>query len=95
MSCVIKNFKHRGLKRLFERNLASGVNAQHVVRLKTILGLMNVTSKPLDMDTPGYHLHELKGVRRGTWSIRVSGNWRVTFRFEDGDAFDIDYEDYH
>lgn len=69
--------------------------AQHETRLRLILGRLNVSTSPQDMDLPGLHLHRLKGRRRNTWSVRVSGNWRITFRFDGIDATDVDYEDYH
>jgi proteic killer suppression protein len=68
---------------------------QHVRRLKFILALLESSDTIEDMDLPGLNLHELKGKRNGTWSLMVSGNWRVTFKLERGDALDVNYEDYH
>jgi len=92
---MIQNFKHKGLKHLFDKGTKSGVNSQHVRRLKFILALLETSDSLEDMDLPGLNLHELKGNRKGTWSLKVSGNWRVTFRLEKGDALDANYEDYH
>jgi proteic killer suppression protein len=92
---MIRRFRHRGLKRLYERDDRSGVNAAHVARLERILTLLDVAQRPADIDLPGYRLHPLKGERKGEWSVSVSGNWRVTFRFDEGDVTDLNYEDYH
>jgi len=92
---VIKKFRHKGLEKYFLKGVKSGVQGQHADRLRLILGRLNASTAPMDMDLPGLHLHELSGKRKGTWSVRVSGNWRVTFRFEGRDAIDVDYEDYH
>ena len=92
---MIQKFKHKGLKQLFENGAVSGVNAGHAKRLKLILALLETAESIEDMDLPGLNLHELKGKRKGTWSVKVSGNWRVTFRLEQGDALDVNYEDYH
>jgi len=92
---VIGGFRHRGLRRLYRDDDARGVPAAHTGKLRRILTLLDVAQRPDDMDVPGWRLHPLKGTRKGEWSVRVSGNWRVTWRFEGKDATDIDYEDYH
>jgi proteic killer suppression protein len=92
---VIKGFKHRGLERFFLRGSQAGIQAAQAKRIRLILGRLHASQAPQDMSLPGLHLHELKGKRRGTWAVRVSGNWRITFRFEGLDAIDVDYEDYH
>ena len=92
---MIRSFKHKGLERFFLKGTKSGIQAQHVDRLRLILGRLNAAVDPKDMDLPGLKLHELKGRRRGYWSVGVSGNWRVTFRFVGRDADAVDYEDYH
>ena len=92
---MIRRFKHRGLERFFLRGTKGGIRPDHASRLRLILGRLHASVEPQDMDLPGLYLHELKGKRRGTWSVRVTGNWRVTFRFEGRDTVDIDYEDYH
>jgi len=92
---MIQNFKHKGLKKLFEKGNSSGVSANHLKRLKFILALLETAETVEDMDLPGLDLHELKDNRKGFISLKVSGNWRVTFKLENGDAFDVNYEDYH
>jgi proteic killer suppression protein len=92
---VIIGFKHKGLEKFFARGVKSGIQTKHAERLRLILGRLNVSTGPRDMALPGLNLHQLIGDRKGTWSVRVSGNWRVTFRFEGEDVTDVDYEDYH
>jgi proteic killer suppression protein len=92
---MIHNFRHKGLKQLFESGISAGVNPQQVPRLRRILALLETAETLDDMDLPGLNLHELKGERKGTWSVKVSGNWRVTFKIKQGDAIDVNYEDYH
>lgn len=92
---MIRDFRHKGLKQLFESGISVGVNPQHVPRLRRILALLETAETLHDMDLAGLNLHELKGGRKGTWSVKVSGNWRVTFKIKQGDAIDINYEDYH
>jgi proteic killer suppression protein len=92
---MIKTFRHKGLKQLFETGRSSKVAADLAGRLTRQLDFLNRAIGPADMNLPGYRLHELKGERRGTWSITVSGNWRLTFTFEGADAHDVDLEDYH
>ncbi len=92
---MIQNFKHKGLEKYFVKGTKSGVQASHINRLRLILGRLHASTSPKDMDLPGLYLHQLKGKNRGRWSVRVSGNWRITFKFDGPDAIDIDYEDYH
>jgi len=92
---VIRGFRHKGLRRFFETGSKLGVQAQHVDRLRLVLARLNAATAPRDMDLPGLNLHPLKGERKGTWSVSVSGNWRVTFRFVGKEADAVDYEDYH
>jgi proteic killer suppression protein len=92
---VIKQFRHRGLERFFLTGSKAGIQPAHASRLRLILGRLQASTCPRDMNLPGLVLHELRGPRKGTWSVSVSGNWRVTFRFEDHDATGVDYEDYH
>ena len=92
---MIRSFRHKGLERFFLKGSKSGIQAKHAARLRLILGRLNASTSARDMDLPGLHLHPLAGDRSGTWSVRVSGNWRVTFRFVGGDAEVVDYEDYH
>ena len=86
---------HKGLERYFLPGSEAGVQAAHARKLQLILGRLNASAAPRDMNLPGLYLHELKGDRQGTWSVRVSGNWRVTFQFDGTDAVAVDYEDYH
>ena len=92
---MIRTFRHKGLRQLFETGKSRAVSADLERRLMRQLDFLNRVTSPADMNLPGYRLHELKGGRKGTWSVTVSGNWRVTFSFRDGDAFDVDLEDYH
>lgn len=92
---MIKSFRHKGLKRLFETGERRGVATELGDRLRRQLDVLNRARSTRDLDLPGYRLHQLKGNRAGTWSVTVSGNWRVTFTFEDEDAYDVDLEDYH
>jgi proteic killer suppression protein len=92
---MIKTFRHKGLKQLFEIGRSRLVAADLTRRLIRQLDLLNRATGPSDMNLPGYRLHELKGDRKGTWSVAVSGNWRLTFTFEGEDARDVDLEDYH
>lgn len=88
-------FTHKGLQRLAERDDARGLNAAHVPRIQRVLTDLHQAVAPQDLNRPGYHLHPLKGDRRGQWSIRVSGNYRIIFRFVEGEAVDVDLIDYH
>lgn len=92
---MIMKFRHKGLAKFFSTGSVSGIQPAHAKRLQLILGRLNASTKPKDMDLPGLRFHELKGSDKGRWSVWVNGNWRVTFRFEGADASDIDYEDYH
>jgi len=92
---VIQTIRHRGLKRLYERGDPSGVRADQAKRILDVLAHLDQAAKPSDLALPGYRLHPLKGNFKGYWSVTISGNWRVVFRFEDGDAFDVDLVDYH
>lgn len=92
---MIKSFRHRGLKRLFERGDRSRINPNQVDKVELILADLDAASTVEHMRQPGYRLHELKGDLKGHYAVDVSGNWRITFRYEDGDAFDVDLMDYH
>jgi len=91
---MITSFKHKGLKRLFETGHTSGVNPQHVERLRKILALLETSENIDDMGLPGLNLHKLKGRRKNTLAVKVSGNWRVTFKLKNGDILEVNYEDY-
>ena len=92
---MIKTIRHRGLKRLYERGDLSGVRSDQVNRIAGVLAHLDQALNPADLDLPGYRLHRLKGELKGMWSVAISGNWRIIFRFADGDAFDVDLVDYH
>jgi proteic killer suppression protein len=92
---AIQNFRHKGLERFFTRGNAAGIQARHAPRLRLILGRLHVAAEPRDMALPGLRLHRLTGDRKGTWSVMVSGNWRITSEFAGPDVKDVDYEDYH
>lgn len=92
---MIKSFKHKGLERFFRLNDRRRINPQHISKLTRVLDRLDASVKPQDMNLPGYRLHELSGSARGTWSVWVSGNWRVTFCFDGADVVGIDYLDYH
>ena len=86
---------HKGLQRLAERDDARLVPQTLVHRIRRILTALEQANSPQDMDWPGFRPHPLKGDRRRQWSVRVSGNWRIVFRFQDREAVDVDLVDYH
>jgi proteic killer suppression protein len=92
---AIKGFRHTGIEQFFATGNKRGIQARHADRLRLILGRLNAATDPRDMNLPGLSLHELHGARKGTWAVKVSGNWRVTFGFAGKDAERVDYEDYH
>ncbi len=92
---MIRGFKHKGLEKFFSTGSKAGIQAQHAERLRVILGRLSASVAPQDMNLPGLDLHQLKGDRKGTWAVKVSGNWRITFAFVGKDADAVDYEDYH
>ena len=92
---MIKSFRHRGLKALYEGRRSAKVAPDHVAKLRRILTVLDRSSDPNGMDLPGFRLHPLKGRLKGHFAVWVSGNWRITFRFEQGHAVDVDYLDYH
>jgi len=92
---MIRSFRHKGLKRFYETGSLAGVQADHAKRLRMLLAALDTAISVQDMDVPGFRLHRLKGKADERWSIRVSGNWRLTFEFRDGQAHVVDYEDYH
>ena len=92
---MIVRFRHKGLEQLFMSGNISGVNAQHVRKLRQILLALNNATNPAGMNLPGLRLHPLRGERRGQWAVSVSGNWRVVFGFDGPDATDVDLVDYH
>jgi len=92
---MIKSFKHKGLKKYFESGSTSGIQAKHQHKLRMQLTAIDTAQKIEDIDLPNFKLHLLKGNRAGVWSITVNGNWRITFEFIDGNAYILNYEDYH
>lgn len=92
---MIKSFKHKGLERFFVKGSTSGIQSKHSKRLRLILGRLHAATAPDDMNLPGLYLHELRGKYRGRFSVRVNGNWRVTFKFDGPEVTVVDYEDYH
>lgn len=92
---MIRNFRHKGLAALYSEGQAKGVMQSHVKRLRIILALLDTANTLDDVALPGMRLHPLKGTHEGFYAVSVSGNWRVIFRFEEGDVLDVDYMDYH
>ena len=92
---MIKSFRHKGLRKFFDTGSTSGIQATHAKRLRMQLTALETAQAVEDMDVPGFRLHLLKGKLRGRWSVTVNGNWRLTFEFQDGNAYILDYEDYH
>lgn len=95
MNSMIRSFRHKGLKALYEGNRAAKVDRNHVPKLERVLSALDESTGPHEMDLPGFRMHSLKGKRKGFFSVWVSGNWRVTFRFEGIDVVEVDYIDYH
>ena len=92
---VIRSFAHKGLEKFFRTGSKAGIQAQHTVRLRLQLAMLDDVGAPEDMNAPGWRLHPLHGDLKGHWSVTVNGNWRLTFRFEGEDAILVDYQDYH
>jgi len=92
---MIRTFNHKGLARFFAKGDHRGIPAQSAARLERMLDRLDASGSPGDMDVPGYRLHPLKGERAGEFAVSVSGNWRITFRFDGEDAVDVNLEDYH
>jgi proteic killer suppression protein len=92
---VILSYRHKGLKLFAETGSKAGILPMQAARLLRLLTALNVASRPGDMDAPGNNLHPLKGELAGHWSVKVNGNWRLTFSFEGEDAILVDYQDYH
>ena len=92
---MIRRIRHRGLRRLFEDDDPRGLRADQVERIRRVLARLDRASAPEHMHLPGWRLHPLKGGLAGFWSVTVTANWRIVWRFEGGDATDVDYLDYH
>nr|VFK40754.1 MAG: proteic killer suppression protein [Candidatus Kentron sp. SD]VFK46390.1 MAG: proteic killer suppression protein [Candidatus Kentron sp. SD]VFK79502.1 MAG: proteic killer suppression protein [Candidatus Kentron sp. SD] len=92
---VIKSFRHKGLRVFYESGRTAGIQAKHAKRLRMQLAALDTAMVIEDMDIPGFSLHPLRGKTRRRWAISVSANWRLTFEFREGDAYVLNYEDYH
>ena len=92
---AIKTFKHKGMKRFFASGSKAGIQAAHAKKIKLILDLLDAVTEARDMNFPGSDFHPLKGDRSGFYSVHVNGNWTIIFRFEKGEAKDVDLVDYH
>lgn len=92
---MIKNFKHKGLEQYFTKDIKKLLDARDLSRIERILDRLDTAIIVKDMDVPGWKLHELKGNRKGYWSVTVRANWRITFKFENGEAHEVNLEDYH
>ncbi|MGH9357940.1 MAG: type II toxin-antitoxin system RelE/ParE family toxin [Terriglobia bacterium] len=92
---MIRSIRHKGLKHLYENDDPRGVISHHAEKLRDVLARLDTAGAVVDMDLPGFRLHALKGEFKGFWAVTVRGNWRVIFRFVDGEALDVDYVDYH
>jgi len=92
---VIRSFRHRGLKRLYERGERAGIRTDLVATVENILFVLDEAQTVQTLAIPRYRLHSLKGDRKGSWSVTVKANWRIIFRFEDGHAYDVELVDYH
>ncbi|PHM21949.1 type II toxin-antitoxin system RelE/ParE family toxin [Xenorhabdus ehlersii] len=92
---MIKSFKHKGLKKFFETGSTAGIDAKQVKKISLRLSVLDLAKEVKDIDVPGFFLHPLTGDKKGLWSITVTGNWRITFEFIEGDVYVVNYEDYH
>jgi len=92
---MIKSFEHKGIKVFFETGSKAGIQPHHAGKLRVQLASLNQAKKPEDMGVPSWGLHPLHGDKAGHWSVTVNGNWRLTFKFENGDAVLVNYQDYH
>jgi proteic killer suppression protein len=92
---MIRSFRHSGLEKFFKTGSKAGIQPAHAPRLEKLLATLHEAEHVETMDAPGWELHALRGKLLGHWSVKVNGNWRVTFRFSDGDAEVVNYQDYH
>jgi proteic killer suppression protein len=92
---MIKSFKHKGLKKFFEEGTTKGIQAKHKIKLKLILDYLDAMESILDINIPSLRLHLLEPKQNNIYSITVSGNWRITFKFADNNVYIVDYLDYH
>ena len=94
-SGMIRSFKSKASRAFWEKGLTRGLIAEHAQKIEDILTVLDAAKVPEDMNLPGFHTHALRQDRKGEWSTTVRANWRITYKFEGGDAIQIDYEDYH
>jgi proteic killer suppression protein len=92
---MVRSFKHKGLRLFFEKGNTKGIQSAHASKLRMQLVALHSATEINDLDIPGYRLHPLKGKRSNLWSITVNGNWRITFEFDNGNVYIVNYEDYH
>ena len=92
---MIRNFSHKGAKRFYDTGSKAGIHSAHASKLARQLARLNQAKTPGDMNLPGWKLHPLKGELADHWAVAVSGNWRLIFKLDNGDAFNVDYDDYH
>jgi len=92
---MIESFRHKGLRFFFEEGNLSKIQAVHSKKIRLILALLHAATNIKDMNFPGSDLHQLKGDKREFWSVKISGNWRIIFKFKNGKASEVDYIDYH
>jgi len=92
---MIKSFRHKGLARFYDSGSLAGILPGHARRLRMLIAALDTAGLIEDMDIPGFRLHSLKGDQAGRWSVWVNANWRLTFEFREGNAYLLDYEDYH
>lgn len=92
---MIRRFRHRGLRRLYEDDDRRELNARYVEKIRRVLARLDRANEPAHVNLPGWRLHPLKGELAGYWSVTINGNWRIIFRFENGDVTDVDLLDYH
>jgi proteic killer suppression protein len=92
---LIQDFRHKGLQRLYDKGVSKGLSAELVPKIERILARLDVATSPEMMNLPGYRLHPLKGELKGFWSVWVTGNWRMIFRFDGSHVYDVDLVDYH
>ena len=95
ISSIIKSFKHKGIEDFFYTGNKKGIRPEHAGRLELILDRLNAANEVRDMNYPGSNLHKLTGDKKGQYAVKVSGNWRIFLKFIDGDAYIVDYDDYH
>lgn len=92
---MIVSFRHKGLEDFHYDGTKKGIQPKHANRLSGILDMLEAATSTQDLNFPGSELHQLQPKKDGRWAIKVSGNWRITFRFEKGEIYEVDYEDYH